>query len=318
MRRRAATAIATAALLLLSTAPSASAQEETGTSCVANASAPNWTLIGFDPRQIFPVPLYELQTRVITNWQVQVAPGVAPIAQQLIALQQVGEVEDRKAGESAIETLSEGANEFPTRIPISGYHPHVGLHGPVRTLYCAGEEKVLAGVVEGEFATDETRRYKIEVGIGAPVTVTVEPDRDGDGYGDLTQDLCPQAAAVQLACPAVSVRASAVAKGKSIRVQVGVSSEAQVEVFGQVGWGYRPKPGMKTTRIIAALSGPKRSVTTGSPGFFKVPLPKIVQRRLAKLTPRESLKAKVEVSVKDLADRETIRRLTVKLRGWRR
>jgi hypothetical protein len=34
------------------------------------------------------------------------------------------------------------------------------------------------------------------------VSAVVESDADGDGYGDVTQDLCPQSATTQAACPA--------------------------------------------------------------------------------------------------------------------
>jgi hypothetical protein len=318
MHRRLATAIAVAAALFLLTASDASAQEETGKSCVADASAPNRTVIGFDPGQIFPVPLYELQARVITGWKVRVAPGTGPLAQQLVTFRQVGEEEDRKTGESAVETLSEGTNEFPTRLPITGFHPHVGLHGPVETLYCGEEKEMLAGVVEGQFGIGETRHYKVEVGIGAPVTVTVEPDRDGDGYGDLTQDACPQSAAFQVACPPVTLSSHAVAKRRFILLRVVASSEAQVHVYGQVSWGFKPKPGGhagQRTGLVVGLSGGTKNVAPGKVALFKIPFSKPIMRRLGRLSPRESLKAMVTISAKDLAGRVTYRKLTVILKG---
>jgi hypothetical protein len=320
-RRLAAAAAAVAIVALAMGAPSASAQEESGKACVANASKPGWTLIGFDPRQVFPVPLYELPTRVITGWKVEVAPGTGPLAQQLVAFQSVGEVEDREIGESAVETLSAGSNEFATRIPFQGLHPHVGLRGPVETLYCAEQKEMLSGVVEGPVAPGETRHYKVEVGIGTPVTVTVEPDRDGDGYGDLTQDGCPQLAAVHGACPFIRLRRSVTAiTRRAIVIEVSTGDPTQVRVSGQVGWTPRPRgrPGRGTgheAETIVGLDGGSREVA-GEPGVaFTIPLPKAVRRRLSRMTARERLKAELTLVATDVAGRQTTSSLTVRLPG---
>jgi hypothetical protein len=322
MRRCLAASGAALAFFLL-VVPSASAQEETGKSCVADASAPNRTLIGFDPGQVFPVPLYELQTQVIARWKVDVAPGIGPLAQRLVVFQAVGEDEDREIGESEVETLSEGTNEFATRIPIAGYHPHVGLRGPVETLYCSEQPSMLSGVVEGPFALGETRRYEVKPGIGTPVTVTVEPDRDGDGYGDLTQDGCPQLAAVHEACPFVRLRRSVTAiTRRAIVIEVSTGDPTQVRVSGQVGWtppnrrGGRPihRAGHEAEAIVG-LDGGSREVA-GEPGVaFTIPLPKAVRRRLSKMTASEKLKAQLTVVATDVAGQQTTSDLTVRLPG---
>src|SRR5262249_17204002 len=150
------------------------------------------------------------------------------------AFQAVGEEEARKIGESSLETVSPGSDEFATRIPFQGLHPLVGTHGPSETLYCA-EEGALSGVVEGPFAIGETRRMKITTGVGTPVALTVEPDLDGDGYGDLTQDGCPRLAAVHEACPFVRLRShvTAIAK-RAILLQVSTGDPTTVQVNGQV------------------------------------------------------------------------------------
>ena len=98
---------------------------------------------------------------------------------------------------------------------------------------------------------------------------TVEDDRDGDGYGDETQDKCPTNPALQTECPPVVAKSKAEAKRKSIVVEVGVSSEALIDVYGQVGWGFKPNPKLKTagakpTRLIVGLSGPRKTVLPGN------------------------------------------------------
>lgn len=325
MRKRYAAIAAGVAAILLMAAPGASAvAREEGVTCEANASAPGWTLIGFDPRRIFPVELGELPTRVITRWKIQVAPGKGPLAQQLIAFRQVGEEEDRETGESAVETVSEGLNEFATRVPVEGLHPHVGLRGPVETLYCAEQKEMLSGVVQGAFAIGETRRYGVKVGIGTPITVTVEPDRDDDGYGDLTQDKCPQSAEFQERCPQVTLAFWARAKERMIRTWVMATSWASVHVFGQVGWRLAPQgnrssgdPGRK--RLIVGLDGGTKEVAGEDAQFnFPIPLPKAVLRKLARMTPDESLKAKIAARYTDAAGRVGVKRIVVKLPGQER
>jgi hypothetical protein len=311
-RHLTAAAFGTAAFLLLLTPAGALAQEETGETCVANATAPNRTLIGFDPRQVFPTPLYELENRVITSWKVQVAPGMGPLAQQLVTFQQVGESEDRKTGESAVEAVAAGSNEFPTRLPVRGFHPHVGLSGPAGALYCAGEPEMLAGVVEGAFGIGETRHYKVEVGIGAPVTVTVEPDRDGDGYGDLTQDRCPGGASFGSDCPIrLSIPATAV-RPHAIVIEAGPSATASLEVFGQVSW--RAPKGDRLLTIGLSASAPV-TVSGGTTTSFRLPLPGPVLRRLARLSPRHALAARLTIRVTDGGGAVTEIPRTISLRG---
>ena len=148
----------------------------------------------------------------------------------------------------------------------------------------------------------------------------VEPDLDNDGYGDETQDRCPRSAAYQGECPVVTLAANGKARKRSIQVRVTASSEASVLVFGQVGWNFQPKRKPKsgkgkTARLIVGLSGGTKTVLPGETAGFTIPLPKTVLRRLSRIAPSESLKAKITVRATDLAGRNTNRRLTVTLRG---
>jgi hypothetical protein len=297
--------------------------EESGQSCVANAAHPGWTLIGFNPRQIFPVPLYELPTRVITSWKIEVAPGTLPLAQQLVAFERVSENEVRKTGESSVESVAGGTSEFPTRIPFQGLHPLVGTQGSVETLYCA-EEHALSGVVEEPFAVGEIRRYKVDIGVGTPLTVTVEPDRDGDGYGDLTQDRCLPLAAVHDACPFVrlSPHVTAITK-RAILLQISTGDPTTVQVSGRVDWPRRHRrartrsaPGPNDpAEAIVNLNGGSQPVGTEPGVTFTVPLPVSVRHKLAKMAPEEKLKASLTIVATDVASRQTTRNMTVRLPG---
>jgi hypothetical protein len=319
MRKRYGAIATSVAAMLLVAAPGASAfVREEGVTCEANASAPNWTLIGFNPRRIYPVELGELPTRVITRWGIQVAPGKGPLAQQLIAFKQVGEEEDRKTGESAVETVSEGANEFATRIPIEGLNPHVGLHGPAETFYCAEQKEMLSGVVQGAFGIGETRHYEVKVGIGTPITVTIEPDRDGDGYGDLTQDKCPWGYSFESDCPITLSIPHTMVKPHSIVIEAGPSGNASLQVFGQVSWRLPPTAGAGRggkTVTVGLSSGSAEKVAAGTVAAFRLPLPKSVIRRLEALPPRHALRTQLTIRITDEGGAVTDTTRPVALKG---
>lgn len=313
---------ATAALVLLTGAPSASAAKEVGQSCTSNGNVPNRTLLvftGSDNPLIQPV-IAEEPPQVITSWRVQAGPGTPPLAQRLELYRILNEEQDyRKEAESATVAVREGLNVFPTRIPVKSFTGYLGLYGPSGTLVCNSVPGV-GGGFEGAAALGETRRVKAEIGFGVPLMVTVEDDRDADGYGDETQDRCPKSADYQAECPIPAVSASAAPRLRSILVRAGVSTEARVQVLGQVGWGFKPKPGLKTagdkpTRLIIALRSAAKDLMPSKPALFSVPLRKPVLRRLDRLPPSRSLRVKLTVIADSPAGQEGAKRLTVRLSG---
>jgi hypothetical protein len=326
MNRSLATVGATAAILLLS-GSTASAREEAGNPCVANDSEAGLTAIGLtNPPDPFEVPY--LWSGVITRWKVPVAPGHGPLAQQLGVFEQTFVEEEtryRKVAESATETVVAGTNEFATRIPLAGEgHHYLGLTGPVETLLCAGLEQAISGSVLGDFPLGAIRPAEDRVGIGTPVMAIAEPDRDHDGFGDETQDQCERSAATQGGCPTVALSTGgAQVKRGAILLPVNATSEAPVEVSGQVGWAVRRKAGRHVVgpkkaggRVIVGLGADGAlTVVPGTTTTFTIPLPKSVIRHLGRLAPRQSLEAKITATATDLAYRVTTAELTVKLRG---
>jgi hypothetical protein len=315
------------AALCLWAAPAASALQEVGNPCIADGTEADATMLGLSNQGSLPFmqPIAPPEgAHVITRWRVQVGPGIGPVAQQLIASHQVGEEEDRKVGESAVQTLVPGSNEFATRIPVSEYD-HIGLRGPEQTLVCH-QQMNTAGRLKGAFAIGETRRFEVLVNLGTPVIARVEPDRDGDGYGDETQDGCPWNVALQTECPPVTPKVESVTpKQSAILVAVGVSSQATVQVFGQVSWRVPQKSRQGGGRVrkgdrgltVGLSAGAARTVLPGTVLDFRLPLTKPVLRRLGRLTPRQALRAQVTVRTTDLAGRENDRLIAVKLRGRR-
>jgi hypothetical protein len=292
----------------------ASAAEEVGSTCVANESRPNSTAIVLYTNGMLAPQPNVIPPGVITRWRVHAPADQAPIPQRLVVNRQVGEQDDAKVGESALETVGPGTSEFATRVPAPEY-AHVGLTGPDGALFCDHVDMDTAGLVEDQWAIGETRHFGVAVNASVPVVAVVEPDRDNDGYGDETQDGCPQSALYQGGCPLVELKAVALAKRRSIVIHVVPSAEAKIYAWGQVGWKAETRSGKTHRRTVGLGPADYRWVGTGVKERIKLPLPKAVIRRLSRIPPWEFLRAKVFVHSMDLAGRPSTRRLNVRLRG---
>lgn len=318
MRRYLGVIAAVLALGLLSAAPATAAQSA-GWNCVANDVETDWTVLA-SGGSFFPIPpiVPPEGPKVITRWTVAVGPGLAPIRQRLEAYAIQREVSEgfefKKIGESALETLAAGVNSFPTRIPVSEGN-NFGLYGPEGTLFCDKEEGAVSHLYEGGAATGETKTFKTAVGVGTPVVVTVEDDWDSDGFGDETQDGCPVSGALQTPCPLLSVRTRREVKQKAILLHVTTTNDSSTVISGRVGWSVRRADGSKRRRVAGLTAGPSQNLTAGVTTTFRVRLPNSVQRRLERLTPKQSLRANLSVSVSDVFKAKVQQKLVVRLRG---
>jgi hypothetical protein len=299
--------------------PSAPAATEVGGDCVADASAKDLTVVAF-ARAGNPFPLSVPAAGVVTRWKVQVEAGKDTLAQRLLVMQAIGKASDLVAvAESETELVDAGTNEFATRIPVKP-GDRFGLSGYTETYFCNNGPDI-SWLYEGEAQAGEPTPFKLKEGISAPVTAIVEPDRDHDGYGDERQDKCPQSAAFHLqACSPVKLTVDAKARRRSILVHVRADMKVSVQVFGQVGWGFKSKQKSsgghsKPTRLIVGLQGSTRDVAAGKATAFRIALPKAVMRRLSRITPQESLKAQVSALATDSKGALAERRVTVKLKG---
>jgi hypothetical protein len=283
--------IAAALTVLTLTAPAAPAAQSAGWSCVADDVESNWTLLASGGSSYpFPHGIPPEGPKVITAWRVTVGPGLAPIRQRLeVFAIQNEDYEFKKLGESALETLVEGTNSFPTRIPVSEGNS-VGLYGPEGTLFC-NEGSAISWRYEGAAATGETKPFKTAVAVGTPVVVTVEDDRDNDGYGDETQDQCPSSALFHDPCPSVSIDARVVEKRRgAILIGVTTNVDTRIEVRGEAIWPRWGNTLKGVPKRIVKLNGGIQQMAPGVTAVFRVPLPKAVIRKLHKMRPRERLK----------------------------
>lgn len=314
---------------------SAGAAYEVGDRCRGDERGADTTAIvldnGLSTLELSPIVLAE-SGGVVTHWRAEVEPALAGTRQQLLVLQQVDEQTDRLVGESAVETLAAGVNEFAAHVPAPEY-AHVGLRGPEETVFCDKPDGHLAGFVDGAFALGESRDFSIAMNTGVPVIATVEPDADGDGYGDESQDGCPSSPLYVGACPLpVTLAVKRRVRKRSILLKVRPSGPASVDVYGQVGWNFKPKRKRRSARrhrrgagaskrgrkrLIVGLNGGKKNVAPGAVTRFTIRLPKPVLLRLSRLNRKESVRAKLTLRATNPAGVSKNTRLRVKLRGWR-
>jgi hypothetical protein len=333
MRKRLGIAVAGLALVLVLTgAPSASASIEAGDDCVANTAEGIYTLVQMQRASSSALPLTAPASGVVTSWKVN--SGVSEGVPEQMRVLRPTDVPNQflTVGESTEQTVVNGTNVFPTRIPVQA-GDHFGAFGTVQdVVYCLpADPGDIAGFFILSAAVGSEHLFTPETGVRVAMIAVIEPDKDGDGYGDETQDKCPQSAAYQGPCPAIALDAFPIVLKRSVLVLVSSSASTPVQVFGQVGLKLAPKPGgpahiSKTrkpgkptpTGQIFGLSGDTQTVNPGEVARFNVKLPKTVKRYLGQLPPKKSLRASITASATDLAGRISTKILSLRLPGQKR
>jgi len=319
MRGMLGTLVAAVAIFLVGTF-TATAAAEVGDRCIANDKVPGWTVavLNNGANGPFPPELTDPEHwTVITRWRTELKAGIGPVQQQLVALQLAGEKLSRKIGESGVETLVDGRNEFATRIPVPPY-TRIGLHGPVQTLFCGEEEGHLAGVFDKPFGLGETQAYEYLDGGGVPAIAFTEPDADGDGYGDQSQDQCFGLPAFHEGCPPIALSAGKARVGKlAISLPVSVESPTPLAFAAHVLVHGQAVLGKDANIVLLAGKNGVQSVLPGAPVVIEVPLPKPLRQRLGRLGRKASLKAKLSIAVDngEAFGRPPATPVTVKLPG---
>jgi len=97
-------------------------------------------------------------------------------------------------------------NTVPVRLSIQAGE-RIGLGLSSTNLDClvitsSADEMGYAGSFDADASTDFAYSGTVFTGVRPNVSAVLEPDADGDLHGDVSQDLCPQSALAQVACPA--------------------------------------------------------------------------------------------------------------------
>ncbi|HEY0392796.1 MAG TPA: hypothetical protein VGC63_13930 [Solirubrobacterales bacterium] len=296
-------------------AGSASAATEFGDSCVANrsssVSAPT-TLFALTASGD-PLPLTAPSSGVVTKWKLNLVSEAAgfQIPQTLKVLRPNGPKSVQVIGESA-QSVTGGSNGFNTRIPVQA-GDRLGLFasggGEFGLLFCQeeGGPKSRIGAFEGSASVGSSAPYEEGEGeVRVPAVAVIEPDADGDGYGDETQDMCPQSAATQVACPTVVLSTSTAVKKGLANVLVTASSQAGVTVAGTIKLAKGKS---------VKLNGGTQIVVPGTISKFTLLFPKKLRSALKELPRKRSLSLTVTATAPNIVGSPTTKTLKLRLAG---
>lgn len=295
------------ALALL--APGAQAATQFGSTCAANSGEEAFSIWSAAHAPGDPLPVTAPISGVITSWTFNgsglgLEPGT--LSQAMQVFRTVGPGVTQVVGESPLAILSGGVDTFPTRVPVQA-GDFVGNTGDVATFYCStGNPADAVGYFKEVAKTPFAGQSFIEPNYKAAVSAKIEPDGDKDGFGDETQDLCPQSALFQAACPVVTLDSFAVTGAKSVTVYVIGSLATKVKMSGSVKLGKGSK---------AKLGPLTKSVAPGAIAKFKLKFPGPLKEKLKELGPGEKLTVKLTASATNLAGAPTVKKLSVKLKG---
>ncbi len=299
--------------LCLITASTASAATEFGDTCVGAGGAPGdytiTTLTGSSPTLPLTAPSAGVITKVKVNSAIEI-PVPYPVTVKL--LRSAGGNKYSVIGGQSLN-VSPGVTVADARIPVQA-GDKLGVHGDAFNYggevihvspYCVGVEGELGALV-GDAANGSTVEFFEAAPARTPLAAVIEPDADNDGYGDETQDKCPQSAATQVACPAVTLSASATTKKGLARILVTTNLQATVTVAGTVKLG-KGKP--------AKLSGGTQIVAPGTLAKFTLLFPKKLREALKSLPSKRTLTLSVTATSPNIVGSPTVKTLKLHLKG---
>lgn len=295
----------------------ASAATEFGDTCSGNSAVPSPYTLTTLSAPAGALPLTAPISGVITKVKMQVAtalPSGLLIPEQVKLLRSAGGNNFTVTNQTNIN-VGTGSNVAEARMPVQAGE-RLAVHGLPFTyegssiagyeFYCGSGTEGTLGAVSGDVPQGSTSEFAPVTEGRVPLAAVIEPDADGDGFGDETQDGCPQSAATQAPCPAVTLDASATAKKKLVTVLVTSSTTANVTVSGKVSLGKGKK---------ANINGGTQAVAPGAFTKFKLKFPAKLIKRLKELPPSKKLTLKVTSSAPNLAAPPTTSVIKVKLKG---
>jgi hypothetical protein len=306
-RKTYATIVAACAAFSLFGTSVASAATAVGNTCTGDRAELEGATIVQLASTSNPASVSIPQAGVITKWGVNVVPYPGGISEKLKVMRPAGPNTFTAVAESTTQPIGGGQNAFETRLPVQA-GDRLGAYSAVAPIYCAeasAPTDILGGVI-GDTAIGSSATFT-EVPEGQlALSATVEPDADGDGYGDESQDKCPGNAAVQTPCPIVTLSSSLVVKKGLLNVLVTTNVQASVTVKGTVEAG-------KGKAI--KLSGGTQIVVPGTIARFTVLFTKGLKKKLAELSPKQSLPLKLSVTSPNVVGAPSKKIFKKKLRG---
>jgi hypothetical protein len=317
MKKAIGSLAASLALGALAFAPSANAATEFGDTCSGTEVAPAlYTLVTLSsPATDLPLsaPVSGVITKVKLKRDFPIPVDIPEIAK---VLRPTGGDNYTVINQTTIQTHI-GSTEVDARMPVQA-GDKLGIAGqnftyegtPVEgfTFYC-DEAPGIVGAIAGDVGVGSNAHFEAVTEARVPLAAVIEPDADGDGYGDETQDLCPQDAAVQTACPLVVLDASTLAGKKAVTIYVAVSSEGPVSVKGVVKLGKGKKVTLKTA---------PKAAYPGKIASFRLKFNRKLKKRLRELPRKKKLTLKITASATNVVGQISTDRTKAKLKGQAR
>lgn len=310
-------ALCLAAAISLLGAAASSAATQVGNACKAEVGFAAGTALQLTEASANPLPLAVPSAGVITSWRVDAVAAGAETEEKLKVFRPSSSSSFQVVAESDPQSIGGVENVANTRIPVQA-GDRIGVHGMPDFLFCEGGPGDVMAANDEDSPIGSTPLFAEILEARLDALATVEPDADGDGYGDETQDGCPQSAAYQGPCPVVELHARTKRKRKRLWIVVRASMEAEVTVYGQAMWGFKPKNRKLGKRnLIVPLYGGTKTVAPGKPTRFPIRDSKEVKRRLRRLTPKESIRTRITVTAPNIAGDPTTTILKPRLHGWK-
>lgn len=294
-------------IALMAFSAAASAATPNGQSCAASNGAPQ---VMFQSAISSGTSYTAQSDGVLTKWGINTtAWGSTSVMSAVIGSSQGGQW-TIVAG-TPFQLIPDNAySEFPARIPVSTGQTLGVAATNSSGLMCSGFVGPTGDVIEykasylpvgGTFATEGTiAAYRVAV-FG-----TLEPDADKDGYGDETQDGCPQSAALQNACPVLSISQKLSASRSAISALATASVDTSLTASASVRI---PKLGKSKARTVKFKSK-ATAFTAGKLKSIKLKLPSSVKKAVSA---GKELKVTVTLTGSGLANTATTKS-TIKLR----
>jgi hypothetical protein len=297
--------LASALVLAVPSSAQAAPPNDFGNGCLATTAPSNATLVMTAKSVLNTLPITAPMSGVITKATFNV-PSVPTVPTFIKTMRATGNPNEYAViSQSASIGVNTGNNTYDVRLPVTA-GDLLGISSTLGALACntanAGD---IIGTAAGNIGVGQAATFTPVPSTAISAVATVEPDVDLDGFGDVTQDLCPQSATFQAACPVIKIDSIASASEKSIKVTATTSTTANVSVTGVA------KVGGKNVK----LKGGSKTVQPGSLTDFKVKLPKALKAALAKLPPSKKITVTLTASATDLVGRVTTDTTKVKLPG---
>jgi hypothetical protein len=189
-----------------------------------------------------------------------------------------------QVGKSALAAVTPAVlNTFPTRIPVPA-GATLGMQFTNPSMAC--------GVADAGSSLEYLATYDPDNPVpftGTPASYLLnaaavwESDADADGFGDVTQDLCPQSARSQAACPAPDTRVKSAPKATpKAKIKISFVSSVPGSTFTCSVDGKPAKPCSSPFRKRYSLGKHKVRITATSPAGIVEAKPATVKfRRIA-------------------------------------